>query len=178
VEAKVADPESGEVMAIGEQGELRLRGYQLMHGYLGLPQASADAIDPDGWLHTGDLAVMDERGYVRITGRLKEIINRGGRKIAPAEIETVLQTHPAVSTAAAVAVPDERLGEEIAAFVKLLPNRSVDQAELAALCRAELAPYKTPRYWRFVDELPTTPAGKVQKFRLREQFLAERGSRA
>jgi fatty-acyl-CoA synthase len=173
MEAKVADPESGEVVAIGEPGELCLRGYQLMDGYLDLPEATADAIDPDRWLHTGDLGVMDERGYARITGRLKEIINRGARKIAPAEIESVLEAHPAVSTAAAVSVPDERLGEEIAAFVTLLPNAAADEAELTALCRAELAPYKTPRYWIFLDELPTTPSGKVQKFRLREHFLTE-----
>jgi fatty-acyl-CoA synthase len=176
MEAKVADPQSGSVLALGEPGELCLRGYQLMDGYLDLPEATAEAIAPDGWLHTGDLATMDKRGYVRITGRLKEIINRGGRKIAPAEIETVLQTHPAVSTAAAVGVPDERMGEEIAVFVKLIPGGSVDEEELAALCRAELAPYKKPRYWVFVDELPTTSSGKVQKFRLRERFLAEAAS--
>jgi fatty-acyl-CoA synthase len=178
MEAKVADPQSGSVLALGEPGELCLRGYQLMDGYLDLPEATAEAIAPDGWLHTGDLAMMDKRGYVRITGRLKEIINRGGRKIAPAEIETVLQTHPAVSTAAAVGVPDERMGEEIAAFVKLIPGGSVDEEDLAALCRAELAPYKKPRYWVFVDELPTTSSGKVQKFRLRERFLAEAASQS
>jgi fatty-acyl-CoA synthase len=146
-----------------------------MDGYLGLPEATDEAIDRDGWLRTGDLAVMDDRGYVRITGRIKEIINRGGRKIAPGEIEAVLQAHPAVSTAAAVGVPDDRLGEDIAAFVKLVPEASVAEAELAALCRAELAPYKTPRHWAFVDELPTTSSGKVQKFRLRERFVAEAG---
>jgi fatty-acyl-CoA synthase len=173
VEAQVADPQSGTVVPVGQQGELCLRGYQLMDGYLDLPQATAEAIDGDGWLHTGDLATMDARGYVRITGRLKEIINRGGRKIAPAEIEAVLQAHPAVGSAAAVGVPDERMGEEIAAFVQLRPGASVDEAELTALCRAELAPYKTPCYWLFVDELPTTSSGKVQKFRLREKFVTD-----
>lgn len=176
VEAKVADPGSGQALAIGESGELCLRGYQVMDGYLDQPDATAQAIDPDGWLHTGDLAVMDARGYVRITGRIKEIINRGGRKIAPGEIEAVLQTHPAVSTAAVIGVPDERMGEEIAAFVKLLPGQSVDQDDLAVLCRSELAPYKTPRHWVFLDQLPTTASGKVQKFRLQEQFTAEAAS--
>jgi fatty-acyl-CoA synthase len=175
MEAKVADVRSGETLAVNEPGELCLRGCQVMDGYLGLPEATDEAIDRDGWLRTGDLAVMDDRGYVRITGRIKEIINRGGRKIAPGEIEAVLQAHPAVSTAAAVGVPDDRLGEDIAAFVKLVPEASVAEAELAALCRAELAPYKTPRHWAFVDELPTTSSGKVQKFRLRERFVAEAG---
>jgi fatty-acyl-CoA synthase len=159
---------------VGGQGELCLRGYQVMDGYLDLPEATAAAIDSGGWLHTGDLAIMDERGYVRITGRLKEIINRGGRKIAPGEIEALLQSHPAISLAAVVGVPDERWGEQIAAFVTLLPGASADEEELARWCRAHLAPYKTPRHWAFVDELPLTSAGKVRKFILREWFARER----
>jgi fatty-acyl-CoA synthase len=163
VEAKVADPGSGQALAIGESGELCLRGYQVMDGYLDQPDATAQGI-------------LDEDGYLTLSGRIKEIINRGGRKIAPGEIEAVLQTHPAVSTAAVIGVPDERMGEEIAAFVKLLPGQSVDQDDLAVLCRSELAPYKTPRHWVFLDQLPTTASGKVQKFRLQEQFTAEAAS--
>jgi fatty-acyl-CoA synthase len=174
VGVKVAAQEPGDVLAVGGQGELCLRGYQVMDGYLDLPEATAAAIDSGGWLHTGDLAIMDERGYVRITGRLKEIINRGGRKIAPGEIEALLQSHPAISMAAVVGVPDERWGEEIAAFVKLLPGASAGEEELAGWCRAHLAPYKTPRHWAFVDELPLTSAGKVRKFILREWFARER----
>jgi fatty-acyl-CoA synthase len=144
-----------------------------MNGYLDLPEATAAAIDADGWLHTGDLAVMDEREYLRITGRLKEIINRGGRKIAPGEIEAVLQTHPAVGLAAAVGIPDQRWGEEIGAFIKLRAGSTANEAELTSWCRARLAPFKTPRRWFFVDEMPLTSAGKVRKFLLREQASTE-----
>ena len=171
VEAKVTGTNSGTA-PIGEPGELCLRGYQVMNGYLDLPEATAAAIDADGWLRTGDLAVMDERGYLRITGRLKEIINRGGRKIAPGEIEAVLQAHPAVRLAAAVGIPDERWGEEIGAFVKLRPGSDATEPELTSWCRARLAAFKTPRHWFFVDEMPLTSAGKVRKFLLREQLSA------
>jgi fatty-acyl-CoA synthase len=170
VEAKVADTADGRVLATGELGELCLRGYQVMHGYLDLPEATAEALDGDGWLHTGDLATMDADGHLRVTGRLKETINRGGRKIAPGEIEAVLHAHPAVGLAAAVGIPDERWGEEIAAFVKLRPGASADEVELADWCRSQLAPFKTPRRWVFVDELPLTSAGKVRKFLLRQQL--------
>jgi fatty-acyl-CoA synthase len=171
VEVQVVDVESGDVVARGEPGELRIRGYQVMNGYFDLPEATAEAIDVEGWLHTGDVATIDEGGYVRVTGRLKEIINRGGRKLAPGEIETVLQSHPAVEMAAVLGVPDERWGEEIAAFVKLAPGAIVDEEALAHWCRTRLAPYKTPRRWVFVDELPLTSAGKVRKFLLREQLV-------
>jgi fatty-acyl-CoA synthase len=172
VEAKVADGANGKPLPIGEAGELCLRGYQVMDSYLALPDATAEAIDNEGWLHTGDLADMDTRGYLRITGRLKEIINRGGRKIAPAEIEAVLQAHPTVALCAAVGIPDERWGEEIAAFIKLKPGAAADDEELASWCRTQLAPFKTPRRWIFVDELPLTSAGKVRKFLLRQELMA------
>jgi fatty-acyl-CoA synthase len=171
VEAKVADRGGGQPLPIGEAGELCLRGYQVMDNYLDLPQATAEAIDSAGWLHTGDLADMDARGYLRITGRLKEIINRGGRKIAPSEIEAVLHAHPSVELCAVVGVPDERLGEEIAAFVKRKPGASADDEELACWCRTQLAPFKTPRRWVFLEELPLTSAGKVRKFLLRHQLM-------
>jgi fatty-acyl-CoA synthase len=170
VQANVVD-EHGQPRPIGEAGELCLRGYQVMHGYLNLPEATAETIDSDGWLHTGDLAAMDGRGYLRLTGRLKEIINRGARKIAPGEIEGVLQAHPAVSLCAVVGIPDERWGEEIAAFIKLKPGAEANQAELTAWCQSQLAPFKTPRRWVFVDELPLTSAGKVRKFLLRDQLV-------
>jgi fatty-acyl-CoA synthase len=152
---------------ISPDGELLLRGYFLMHGYLDLPAATAEAIDADRWLHTGDLATLNDRGYLQITGRLKEIINRGGRKIAPGEIEALLHTHPSVAVSAVIGVADERLGEEIAAFVKPMPGAEPTEKELAALCANSLAPFKRPRQWFFVDELPLTRSGKVHKPSLR-----------
>jgi fatty-acyl-CoA synthase len=141
-----------------------------MGGYLDLPQATSQTIDTDGWLHTGDLATLDERGYLRIVGRLKEIVNRGGRKIAPGESEALLTTHPAVALCAIVGVPDDRLGEEIAAFIQLAPGQTTTERDLAALCARELAPFKRPRHWIFVDDLPLTRSGKVHKPSLRETF--------
>jgi fatty-acyl-CoA synthase len=170
IEVQIVDPPTGAVLPRGEGGELRLRGYQVMDGYLDLPNETAEAVDDRGWLHTGDLATMDERGQLRIAGRLKEIINRGGRKIGPGEIEEVLQSHPAVAQAAVVGVPDERFGEEIAAFVKVTPGASVDEETLVGWCRSQLAPFKTPKRWAFVDDLPLTSAGKVRKFLLRESL--------
>jgi fatty-acyl-CoA synthase len=170
VEARIADAETGAAVPPGTAGELWLRGYFVMDGYLDQPQATRDAVDAAGWLRTGDLATADERGYLRITGRLKEIVNRGGRKIAPGEIEAVLAGHPAVALCAVVGVPDERLGEEIAAFIQLAPERETTQQELAAVCDQELAPFKRPRHWIFVDELPLTRSGKVHKPSLRDAF--------
>jgi fatty-acyl-CoA synthase len=141
-----------------------------MHGYFDMPKATAEAIDADGWLHTGDLGTMDERGYCRITGRLKEMVIRGGENLFPAEIEAVLHEHPAVVEAAVVGVPDPRMGEELCAFVRAAAGRVPDEEELRAHVRARLAAPKTPRYWIFVDALPLTGSGKVQKFVLRERW--------
>ena len=160
VEIKIIDPWRGDEMPCGAVGELLLRGYFVMSGYLGMPDATRAVIDPDGWLHTGDLATRDERGYLRVTGRLTEIINRGGRKIAPGEIEALLNSHPAVSLSAVIGVPDQRLGEEIAAFVRLAPGATATETELANLCGEQLAPFKRPRHWTFLDELPFTRPAK------------------
>ena len=129
-------------------------------------------MDRDGWLHTGDLGTMGERGYCRIAGRIKEMIIRGGENIYPREIEQLLHTHPRVADVAVVGIPDDRWGEQVAAFVRPAPGRTPTGDELFAYCRQHLAPHKTPRHWVFVDGFPMTPSGKVQKFRLREQFLA------
>ena len=142
------------------------------HGYYEMPAATAATIDGGGWLHTGDLASMDDRGYCRIEGRLKDMIIRGGENIFPREIEQRLFTHPSVGDAAVVGIPDEKWGEQVCAFVRAAPGASVDRDELDAHVRAELAAYKAPRLWVFVDEFPMTPSGKIQKFVLRDRFVA------
>ena len=166
VELRIVDPRRQTVVPPGQVGEICVRGYTVMRGYLDLPEATAEAIDADGWLHTGDLGAMDARGYCRIAGRLKEMIIRGGENIYPREIEAVLEGHPSVAAAAVVGVPDERYGEQVAACIQVAPDHAADAAALQAFCRARLAPYKVPRRWHFLDELPRTPLGKVQKFAL------------
>ena len=171
-EVKITDPASGQTVAPGVTGEVCTRGYHVMTGYFRDPGKTAAAIDADGWLHTGDLAAMDERGYCQIAGRLKDMIIRGGENIYPREIEQVLFGHPAVADVAVVGVPDAKLGEQVAAFVRPAPGRTPDPAELFAYCREHLAPHKTPRYWTVLEEFPQTPSGKIQKFVLQERFLA------
>ena len=171
-EVKIVDPASGQTVAPGVIGELCTRGYHVMTGYFRDPDKTAAAIDADGWLHTGDLASMDERGYCQIGGRLKDLIIRGGENIYPREIEQVLFEHPTVADVAVVGVPDAKWGEQVAAFVRPAPGRTPDPAELFAYCREHLAPHKTPRYWTVLEEFPQTPLGKIQKFVLRERFVA------
>jgi acyl-CoA synthetase (AMP-forming)/AMP-acid ligase II len=171
-EVKIADPASGQTVAPGAVGELCTRGYHVMTGYFQDPEMTAATIDADGWLRTGDLASMDERGYCTIAGRLKDMIIRGGENIYPREIEQVLFAHPAVADAAVVGVPDPKWGEQVAAFVRPALGQTPDPGELSAYCREHLAAHKTPRYWTVLDEFPLTPSGKVQKFLLRELFIA------
>ncbi len=168
-EVRIVDPASGATVACGAVGEMCVRGFQLMRGYYEMPQASAAALDAEGWLHTGDLATMDERGYCRIVGRLKDMVIRGGENLFPAEIEAVLLEHPAVGDAAVIGVPDALMGEELAAFVRASGERPA-ATELRAHVRARLAAPKAPRYWVFVDALPLNTSGKVQKFLLRQQW--------
>jgi fatty-acyl-CoA synthase len=172
VEVKIAEPSSGDVLPCGTIGELCARGYGVMTGYFDMPEQTAAAIDPDGWYHTGDLASMDDRGYLRIEGRLKDMIIRGGENIYPREIEDLLFEHPKVAEVAVVGVPDATWGEAVAAFVRPAPGETPDEAELFAYCRENLAAFKTPRHWEFVDSFPVTASGKIQKFVLREQFAA------
>jgi fatty-acyl-CoA synthase len=168
---QVVDPGRGAVTGVGEVGELCCRGYLVMTGYYDMPEATAAAIDPEGWYHTGDLASMDERGYLRIEGRLKDMIIRGGENIYPREIEEVLFKHAAVAECAVVGIPDERWGEVVAAFIRLAPGADQPaETELFNLCREHLAPHKTPIHWIFVDAFPLTGSGKIQKYVLREQF--------
>jgi fatty-acyl-CoA synthase len=174
-EVKIADFATGEPVAPGQVGELCARGYLVMRGYHDAPQQTAEAIDSDGWYHTGDLASMDAGGCLRIEGRVKDMIIRGGENIYPREIEDVLFSHPAVAEASVVGIPDPTWGEVVAAFVRPVPGQPQPPAdELRAHCREHLAAYKTPLYWVFVDEFPMTPSGKIQKFKLRDQFARER----
>jgi fatty-acyl-CoA synthase len=170
-EIKVVDTATGETVAPGTIGELCLRGFSVMHGYFEMPDATSDAIDGEGWLRSGDLATMDDRGYCRIEGRLKEMIIRGGENIYPAEIESLLFAHPDVADVAIVGVPDDRWGEQVAAVIRPAEACVPDPDALFAYVREHLANYKTPRYWIFVDEFPLTGSGKVQKFVLRAQFV-------
>jgi fatty acid CoA ligase FadD9 len=167
---KVIDPATGETVGPDVDGELCTRGYFVMKEYFDRPDATAAAIDADGWLHTGDLAAMDSRGFCRITGRLKDMIIRGGENIYPREIEQVLFEHEDVADVAIVGVPDETWGEQVVAYIRPAEGRVPDPDRLRAYCHERLAPYKVPFYWLTVDDFPTTPSGKVQKFLLRERF--------
>lgn len=170
VEVRIVDPETGDTQPLDTPGEICARGYQQLIEYYRDPEATAAGVDPDGWLHLGDLGSMDARGVITLTGRLKDLIIRGGENIAPAEIETCLVEHPAVLEAAVVGLPDERWGEIVAAAVRLRHPLDDPQAELTAHAAERLAKFKVPARVVVVDELPMTPSGKVQKFRLREQM--------
>jgi fatty-acyl-CoA synthase len=173
-EIQIADVATGTPVPVGQVGELCARGYLVMRGYHDAPQATAAAIDAEGWYHTGDLASLDGRGYLRIEGRIKDMIIRGGENIYPREIEDVLFDHPGIAEAVVLGVPDQKWGEVIAAFIRQVPGQpKPDPEELRAYCRERLAPYKTPQHWVFVDAFPMTPSGKIQKFKLREGFALD-----
>jgi fatty-acyl-CoA synthase len=175
-EVKIADPATGETLPVGAVGELCTRGYLVMKGYFEMPEATAAAIDREGWYHTGDLASMNERGYCRVEGRLKDMIIRGGENIYPREIEEVLFSHPGVAEVVVVGIPDAKWGEVIGAFVRPTPGHTPSKEELVAYCRQHLAPFKTPQHWIFVEAFPLTPSGKIQKFVLRDRFIREHTS--
>jgi fatty-acyl-CoA synthase len=168
LEVRVVAPGSLAPLPAGQPGELIVRGHAVMKGYYNKPAETAEALTPDGWLHTGDLAVETPDGYYRITGRIKDLIIRGGENVYPREVEEFLYTHPAVADVQVVGLPDERFGEEVCAWVRLKPGAALTEAELSEFCRGKIAHYKVPRYVVFVDEYPTTVTGKVQKYRLRE----------
>ncbi len=175
VEIKIVDPNTGNVVPRGERGELCTRGYSVMVGYWQNEQATNAAIDRAGWMHTGDLATMDELGYVNIVGRIKDMIIRGGENIYPREIEEFLHTHPDVAEAQVIGVPSERYGEEVMAWVRPRSGAKLDPAALESFCKGRIATFKVPRYWKVVDDLPMTVTGKVQKFRMRELAIEELG---
>jgi fatty-acyl-CoA synthase len=174
-EVKIADPATGHALPDNSQGELCARGHGVMLGYYKNPEATANAIDADGWLHTGDLAMRLSNGCFKITGRIKEMVIRGGENIYPREIEEFLFTHPAVQQSAVVGVPDLKYGEELCAWVMLKAGQKVTEDELREFCRSRLAHYKVPRYFRFVEAFPQTVTGKIQKFKIRETMIAELG---
>jgi fatty-acyl-CoA synthase len=174
-EVKIVDPETGKSLPDNTQGELCARGHGVMLGYYKNPEATAAAIDKEGWLHTGDLAVRLPNGYYKITGRLKDLVIRGGENIYPREIEEFLFTHPGVEQAAVVGVPDPKYGEELCAWIKLRAGQTATEDEIRQFCRKKLAHYKTPKYVRFVDAFPQTVTGKIQKFRIREIMKEDLG---
>jgi fatty-acyl-CoA synthase len=178
VEIKVIDPETGLVLPRGRHGELCTRGYCVMLGYWNEPEKTAEAIDPGRWMHTGDLAVMDEAGYLNIVGRIKDMVIRGGENIYPREIEEFLYAHPDIEDVQVIGVPDAKYGEELCAWVKLRPGSSVTEAQVREFCVGKIAHYKVPRYVRFTPDFPMTVTGKVQKFKMRETSVSELGLQA
>ena len=177
-EVKIAAPGSGEPVEVGEQGELCTRGYLVMKGYDQEPEATARAIDSQGWLHTGDLATMRADGYFRITGRAKEMIIRGGENIYPREIEEFLYTHPKIADVYVVGLPDARLGEAVLAAIRLKAGETSTEDEIRDFCKGRIAHFKIPQYISFVDSFPMTVTGKIQKYRIREREIEARGLEA
>ena len=174
IECKIVD-EGGATVAPGVQGELCTRGYSVMLGYWEEPERTAEAIDGEGWMHSGDLATLDEAGYCNITGRVKDMVIRGGENVYPAEIEEYLYRHPAVREVQVFGVPDPKFGEEICAWIILEDGASADEEEIRAFCRGQIAHYKVPRHVRFRDALPLTVTGKAQKFKMRDAMIEELG---
>ena len=175
VEMKIVDPETGATVPVGTPGEVCSRGYLVMKGYWQDPEATRAAVDENGWMHTGDLGIMDGDGYVNIVGRSKDMLIRGGENIYPREIEELLFTHPAVAAVQVIGVPDARMGEEVMAWVTLREGASVTEEELVAFCKERMARFKVPRYWKFVTDFPMTVTGKVQKFKMRQTAVEELG---
>jgi fatty-acyl-CoA synthase len=175
VEVKIADPATGLVARRGERGELCTRGYSVMLGYWEQPEQTAEAVDAAGWMHTGDLATMDDDGYVNVVGRIKDMIIRGGENVYPREVEEFLYTHPAVADVQVIGVPDERYGEVVCAWIVLRPGAELTDEEVRDFCRDKIARFKIPQLVRFVEAFPMTVTGKIQKFKMRELEIAERG---
>jgi fatty-acyl-CoA synthase len=175
VEIKIVDPATGDVVARGETGEFCSRGYIVMRGYWNNEDATRQAVDPARWMHTGDLATMDDEGYINIVGRIKDMIIRGGENVYPREVEEFLYTHADIVDVQVIGVPSEKYGEEIMAWIKVRDGSTVTGDELAAWCKGKIASYKIPRHWKLVDSFPMTVTGKVQKFKMREVSMHELG---
>jgi fatty-acyl-CoA synthase len=177
VECKIVD-ETGQIVAPGVQGELCTRGYSVMKGYWDEPERTAEAIDADGWMHSGDLAVIDEEGYGNITGRVKDMVVRGGENVYPAEVEDYLFRHPAVQEVQVFGIPDKRFGEEVCAWIVLRSGETATEEDILTFCRGKIAHYKIPRHIRFQSALPMTVTGKPQKFKMRDAMMEELGIEA
>ena len=175
VEIKIIDPTTGAVVPRGTRGELCSRGYLVMRGYWNNEEATRQAIDDARWMHTGDLAIMGDDGYINIVGRIKDMIIRGGENIYPREVEEFLYTHPDIADVQVIGIPSEKYGEEVMAWIKLREGASATGDDLAAWCKGKIATYKIPRQWKFVDSFPMTVTGKVQKFKMRETSIEELG---
>jgi fatty-acyl-CoA synthase len=175
VEIRIADPLTGLTVQRGEPGEFLTRGYSVMRGYWDDPERTAEAIDAGGWMHTGDLAEMDDEGYVNIVGRIKDMVIRGGENVYPREIEEFLHTHPDVADVQVIGVPDPRYGEELMAWIIPREGAGITEDAVREFCKGKIAHYKVPRYVRVTDEFPMTVTGKIQKFKLRETAIEELG---
>jgi fatty-acyl-CoA synthase len=175
VEVKIIDT-AGNTVDAGEQGELCTRGYSVMRGYWNDEERTREAIDDGGWMHTGDLATIDARGYCRIVGRVKDMIIRGGENIYPREIEEFLYRHPKIAEVQIFGVPDAKYGEEVCAWIVARPGETMTEDEVKAFCQGQIAHYKMPRYIRFKDAIPMTVTGKPQKFLMRDTMIEELGS--
>jgi fatty-acyl-CoA synthase len=175
VEVKVVDPETGLLVDRGDPGELCTRGYSVMLGYWQDAERTAEAVDQAGWMHTGDLATMDDEGYLNIVGRSKDMVIRGGENVYPREVEEFLHTHPAVLEASVIGVPDDRYGEELMAWIRVREGQTLTEDEIRDYCKDRIAHFKRPRYVKFADEFPMTVTGKVQKYKMREQAIEELG---
>jgi len=174
-EVKIIDPETGQVVPIGTSGELCTRGYCVMLGYWNDEEKTRNAIDASRWMHTGDLATMDEEGYVNIVGRIKDMVIRGGENVYPREIEEFLYSHPKISDVQVIGVPDQKYGEEIMAWVKLKEGENMDPEEVKTYCKGQIAHFKIPRYIKFTEDFPMTVTGKIRKVEMREVSIKELG---
>ncbi len=170
-EVKIINIENQKIVLIGEAGEICFRGYHIMQGYYNNPEATAKAIDAQGWLHSGDLGIMDKDGYISVTGRLKDMIIRGGENIYPREIEDFIFTHPKVEEVAVFGVPDDFYGEELVAWIQLHDGVDCDEEEIRDFCQGKLSHFKIPHYIRFVNEFPMTVTGKLQKYQMQKQMI-------
>jgi fatty-acyl-CoA synthase len=175
LEAKIVNPATGEPVGLGERGEFLIRSFNVMKGYYNMPEKTAETIDAEGWLHTGDLATMNGQGYVNIVGRVKDMIIRGGENLYPAEIEQLLMRHSKIADAQVIGVPDAYMGEEMAALIRLKSDEQLTEEALRDFCRANISHNKVPRYIKFVSAYPLTASGKIKKFELRAQFIEELG---
>jgi fatty-acyl-CoA synthase len=175
LEVKIVNPATGDPVGLGERGEFLVRSFNVMKGYYNMPEKTAEAIDAEGWLHTGDLATLNAQGYVNIVGRVKDMIIRGGENLYPTEIEQFLMRHPKIADAQVIGVADSFMGEEMAALIRLKPDEQLTEEALRDYCRANISHNKVPKYFKFVTAYPLTASGKIKKFELRAQLIKELG---